>query len=339
MQSQLSNESPKFNYFLSFDSETDLSFSDFNQPLTPIEFSPQNSFLGKKQERKTQSNREWTQEEERLLIKLNESFPHNWRQISRLIKTKTPIQCSYKYEKISSDSKNTKFTRREDIILIELVSKYGKNWDTISQLMNNKYSKVSLKRRYFEKLLPGLTKEISENKKLIGDCNDFNNEISIALNNNYVSSQSNTSESESQTNSPLSLSLSTNSFNSAQEAKEDSSTNKEKKQLFIIQEETPYPMNEQLLSKLNQALRRLYKRLIQIYQILINLDYSNHSVTKALLIEKKRELCLQVKNYKFKFNTYKILKKMQELEDTIKFAKTKINIYLDVNSLVSHSPV
>ena len=101
MQSQLSNESPKFNYFLSFDSETDLSFSDFNQPLTPIEFSPQNSFLGKKQERKTQSNREWTQEEERLLIKLNESFPHNWRQISRLIKTKTPIQCSYKYEKIS----------------------------------------------------------------------------------------------------------------------------------------------------------------------------------------------------------------------------------------------
>lgn len=335
MQSQLSNESSKLNSLLSFDSETDLSISDFNQTFTPVDISSQNSFLGKKQERKSQSNREWTQEEEKLLLKLNESFPHNWRQISRLIKTKTPIQCSYKFEKISSDSKNTKFTRREDIILIELVSKYGKNWDIISQLMNNKYSTFSLRKRYFEKLLPGITKEISENKKIIGDCN----ELSMALNNNYVSSQGNTSESESQTNSPLSLSLSTNSFNSIQEVKDESTNIKEKKQLFIIQEETAYPMNEQLLSKSNQALRRLYKRLIQIYQILINLDYSNHSVTKALLIEKKRELCLQVKNYKFKFNTYKILKKMNELENTIKFAKTKIKIYLDVNSLVSHSPI
>lgn len=155
-----------------------------------IELSSQNSFLSKKQCRKPQNNREWTKEEEKLLLKLNETYPHNWRQISRLIKTKTPIQCSYKFEKLSSESKIAKFSRREDIILIELVNKYGKNFEIISKIMNNKYSKESLKRRYFEKLLPGIAKEISETKKIretvIEDGNVYNNEISIAINNNYV---------------------------------------------------------------------------------------------------------------------------------------------------------
>lgn len=64
---------------------------DAKTSLLPIELSSQNSFLSKKQCRKPQNNREWTKEEEKLLLKLNETYPHNWRQISRLIKTKTPI--------------------------------------------------------------------------------------------------------------------------------------------------------------------------------------------------------------------------------------------------------
>ena len=71
---------------------------------------------------------------------------------------------------------------------------------------------------------------------------------------------------------------------------------------------------------------------------MINLDYSNHSFIKSLLIEKKKELCLQVKNYKFKFNIYKILNKMRELEDTIEFAKTKITFYLKIN-IVGNRPI
>lgn len=338
---------------------------DAKTSLLPIELSSQNSFLSKKQCRKPQNNREWTKEEEKLLLKLNETYPHNWRQISRLIKTKTPIQCSYKFEKLSSESKIAKFSRREDIILIELVNKYGKNFEIISKIMNNKYSKESLKRRYFEKLLPGIAKEISETKKIretvIEDGNVYNNEISIAINNNYVFLPSNCFENVSQPNSSISLSsllsnasninqineknkiLKSTKFTSNeqnflnQSISMNSKINTSKK-LFTIQTSKNYQINESLLAKSNQILRRLYKRLIQIYQILINLDYSNHSFIKSLLIEKKKELCLQVKNYKFKFNIYKILNKMRELEDTIEFAKTKITFYLKIN-IVGNRPI
>ena len=142
------------------------SIIDAKTSLLPIELSSQNSFLSKKQCRKPQNNREWTKEEEKLLLKLNETYPHNWRQISRLIKTKTPIQCSYKFEKLSSESKIAKFSRREDIILIELVNKYGKNFEIISKIMNNKYSKESLKRRILKSFYLELLRKYPKPKKL-----------------------------------------------------------------------------------------------------------------------------------------------------------------------------
>ena len=126
MQSQLSNELSNITETPNTININDISSSEFKNKNEEA-ISNSNSFLSKKTSRKAQNSREWTKEEERMLLKLNEVYPHNWRQISRLIKTKTPIQCSYKYEKISSESRADKFSRREDIILIELVNKYGKN--------------------------------------------------------------------------------------------------------------------------------------------------------------------------------------------------------------------
>ena len=60
-------------------------------------FSSSISFLTLKRKRKPQNSRDWTNDEEVQLLKYNELYPHNWRQISRLLKTKTPIQCSYKF--------------------------------------------------------------------------------------------------------------------------------------------------------------------------------------------------------------------------------------------------
>lgn len=189
----------------------------------------------------------------------------------------------------------------------------------------------------------------------------YNNEISIAINNNYVFLPSNCFENVSQPNSSISLSsllsnasninqineknkiLKSTKFTSNeqnflnQSISMNSKINTSKK-LFTIQTSKNYQINESLLAKSNQILRRLYKKLIQIYQILINLDYSNHSFIKSLLIEKKKELCLQVKNYKFKFNIYKILNKMRELEDTIEFAKTKITFDLKIN-IIGNRPI
>ena len=314
MQSQLSSELSNLNPTSNILNINDLSLSDISK--TKNDGTNVNSFLSKKTTRKAQNSREWTKDEERMLLKLNEVYPHNWRQISRLIKTKTPIQCSYKYEKISTESKADKFSRREDIILIELVNKFGKNWEKISSLMQQKYRADSLRRRYFEKLLPGLAME-SNKKDNNDDCNDsirpMNNKSDFLYPNSY----------ESETVSLPSL-LSHN----------------HKKVLFTVQSENVSNISGEMLTKSNQILRRIYKRLIQIYQIVINLDYSKHSVVKALLIEKKKELCLQVKNYKFKFNVIKVLRIMNELEETIKFAKAKIHLYLDHNkNNVLHSPV
>ena len=48
------------------------------------------------------NKRDWTEEELNQLIQLNKNYPHNWKYISNIIKTKTPIQCSYKMTKIDS---------------------------------------------------------------------------------------------------------------------------------------------------------------------------------------------------------------------------------------------
>ena len=303
-----------------------------------------------KRKRKPQNSREWTTEEELQLIKLNELYPHNWRQISRQLKTKTPIQCSYKFEKISSESKIAKFTRREDIILIELVNKIGKNWDAISTTMHNKYSKEALKRRYFEKLLPGIAREFSEiqSKEIKNDYNDT--KINISINNDYVFlpcnhcstnvkdnsifsfsySIINSPSTPNKTQSP-SLMINNGSDSLSQSLLSTEPNNERNKRLFIIEKDREIAINDELMQKQNQILRRLYKRLIQIYQIMINLDYSDQSLTKASLLERKKILCIQVKNYKFKFNVSTVFSKMRELEETIDFARKKINYYLDIN--------
>lgn len=110
MQSQLSSELSNLNPTSNILNINDLSLLDISK--TKNDGTNANSFLSKKTTRKAQNSREWTKDEERMLLKLNEVYPHNWRQISRLIKTKTPIQCSYKYEKISTESKADKFSRR-----------------------------------------------------------------------------------------------------------------------------------------------------------------------------------------------------------------------------------
>ena len=318
-------------------------------------FSSSISFLTLKRKRKPQNSRDWTDDEEDQLLKYNEKYPHNWRQISRLLKTKTPIQCSYKFEKISSESKISKFTRNEDILLIELVNKNGKNWELISKAMHNKYSKETLKKRYFEKLLPGIAKEFSESKKIENkinlDCDLYNNKIIISLNNNYVFLPCEPSHSAQKGNSVniISHSIVNSSFipnekptisfmvNNATESLSQSflstePNNERNKQLFIIEKKgKELSNNDKLMFKLNQILRKMYKRLIQIYQLMINLDYSDQSIIKAILIERKKELSTQVKNYKFKFNVSMVLSKMHELEETITFARKKINYYLDIN--------
>ena len=117
------------------------------------------STLHNKSKRYLLTQREWTEEEKNKLIELNNIHPHNWRLISRMIQTKTPIQCSYQLQKIISEMSTPKFSRNDEVTVIELVEIYGKNWTAINQLMNHKYGEKMLKKQYYEHILPNITKE------------------------------------------------------------------------------------------------------------------------------------------------------------------------------------
>ena len=299
--------------------------------------------LEKKRKRKPQNSREWTSDEEELICEYNKIYPHNWRHISRLLKTKTPIQCSYKFEKMFSEIKVEKFTRREDIMLIELVRENGNKWDLISKAFNGRYSKEVLKKRYYEKLLLGIVKEseLNTQKKdsLVEKSNDgLNREIQK----NIIISN----ETDSKTLSTVSLTQS-NEFNSflshnnkdtilskspMMKFVEGNALSKKKKpQLFFIHKEKAKSISEVGLERHNQILRRAYKRLIQLYKIMISLHCDSGDIDLEMMNRKRKEMCLQVKNYKFKFDEIKIYCKMLEIEQIINYAREKIMDYLYIS--------
>jgi len=100
----------------------------------------------------------WTKEEDEILINFVKSTnSRNWKKISSILKTKTPQQCSYRFNKIYTLKDQKKFTRNEDILIIELIEKYGHDWnEIINHFPGRKIEELS--ERYFNKLNPSLKK-------------------------------------------------------------------------------------------------------------------------------------------------------------------------------------
>jgi myb proto-oncogene protein len=111
----------------------------------------------------------WTSAEDSSLLYLtNNCQIKNWKKISEIIRTKSPQQCSYRYQKLCSQHKRTHWTHKEDIHLVELMENYGKDWEKISERLGK--SVESIKERYMNKLNPQLKRSkfsIEEDSKVI----------------------------------------------------------------------------------------------------------------------------------------------------------------------------
>ena len=282
---------------------------------TTHSFSSENPLLNKRR-RNPQSDRGWTRQEVKLLLKLNKKYPHNWQYISRMLKTKTAIQCSYKMEKIVDEMEMLNFSRVDDITLIDLAYKYNKDWGTISNQINNKFSPRLLKKRYYEVLLPEIVSETSKserrrltdlsinlipkNEKIITIKNTEDTSLTISISSNFANLQTESGKI----------------FPEAQGRVENELKNLEKKPNVLCD-------NKKVFSRI----RNLYIRINQLIKIMIKLDDS--SDLRECLINKKKELALQMKN--LKYDPEKALSNIIELSNFLKFLKCKIKLYLSVN--------
>lgn len=99
--------------------------------------------------------KKWTREEDLKLIHLfNNYHIKNWKKISEIIKTKSPQQCSYRFQKLCSKSYKSSWNHKDDISLVELIEIYGNDWEKIAQRLNKPIE--TIQERYNNKLNPKL---------------------------------------------------------------------------------------------------------------------------------------------------------------------------------------
>jgi hypothetical protein len=107
----------------------------------------------------SKNKRIWTKEEDEFLLdylkKNNNS--RNWKKISEILKTKTPQQCTYRYNKLVEQMTKRKWTRGEDIKLIELIEVFNKNWELIAKELPHRSLK-EIEERFTKKLDPSIKK-------------------------------------------------------------------------------------------------------------------------------------------------------------------------------------
>jgi len=110
----------------------------------------------KPSDKETKEKKFWTKGEDDLLLGyINKLQNRNWHLVSEYIKTKSPQQCAYRYNKLISDLNKKKWNRKDDIKLIELVETYGQNWEIISRQFGDR-SERDVEMRFKDKLDPNV---------------------------------------------------------------------------------------------------------------------------------------------------------------------------------------
>jgi hypothetical protein len=96
------------------------------------------------------------------------SNSRNWKKISKILKNKSPQQCSYRYNKLIISEKR-KWTRNEDIMLLDLHESLGPNWIEISLRLPGR-TPEDIQERFEDKLNPCLKRskfEKEEDEKIL----------------------------------------------------------------------------------------------------------------------------------------------------------------------------
>lgn len=109
--------------------------------------------------------KEWTKEEDKILIKkVNEYGVGNWAKISTYLPKKSTTQISYRYKTLLFPSKRRKWSEENDQSLLDLVENFGKNWIIFSEIFKIPYYNV--KSRYTTLTKPPKLWTDEENIKL-----------------------------------------------------------------------------------------------------------------------------------------------------------------------------
>jgi hypothetical protein len=111
------------------------------------------------------NKRNWSEEDDQILLHfIATSKNKNWKKISQILKTKTPQQCSYRYNKLIRSENRRKWNRNEDILLLDLFETIGSNWSEISKSMAGR-SPFEIQERFEEKLNPNLKRSKFEREE------------------------------------------------------------------------------------------------------------------------------------------------------------------------------
>ncbi len=135
---------------------------------------------------KIDGSKNWTSEEDSLLIESVRKFPNkiNWKSVSNFIPNKNATQCYRRYKSINPSFKKGRWTLEEDNLLKLLLKSYGNSWTYISKIMGTRSSR-QIRNRYDENLNPFVKKnKFTESEdKLILELHDiFHNNWSKYIN-------------------------------------------------------------------------------------------------------------------------------------------------------------
>ncbi len=104
----------------------------------------------------------WTNEEDKLLIKLTKKNTRNkWIEISKNFTNKSPSLCQLRYLKINPIIKKGRWNHDEDLKLLNLINQFGLSWTFISKFFKNRNPK-QIRSRYINNLCN--EKNYDENK-------------------------------------------------------------------------------------------------------------------------------------------------------------------------------
>jgi hypothetical protein len=121
--------------------------------------------------------KKWTREEDLKLIHLFNNYQiKNWKKISQIIKSKSPQQCSYRFQKLSSKTYKSNWNHKDDISLVELIEIYGNDWEKIAERLKKPIE--TIQERYNNKLNPKLKRSkftVEEDEKVIELHHKFGN--------------------------------------------------------------------------------------------------------------------------------------------------------------------
>ena len=152
------NASIEINKDILYNDKTNIIQSNINK-LSNIQISETTNEIYNHLHDPNLNKRIWTKTEDEMLLdfmkKTNNS--RNWKKISDILKTKTPQQCTYRYNKLIEEITNRKWTRTEDIKLIELIEVHGHNWKLISSYFDGRLAQ-DIEARFTKKLDPNLKK-------------------------------------------------------------------------------------------------------------------------------------------------------------------------------------